>query len=368
MKKLPKYLSSLPLLVGLWGAFLVPSVFAQSGHFVIVQQSQVPVSSTYLGINDGGGTFESNWFYKIGNGWVGTSTNAFVTAQYTISSTASNVPALVEIREYTDSGYSSFVGACSYAATTTVGTYPVSAGFLQLDPTGCSSSSYVFNPAHYYSVEVVFTAKASEVVFTGYWGDSVNHTSYTMTAGQIDPIYPGFAPQFAIVGGGFQITPSASNSGLFLSGAQEFCNSAFGTSTAGVFGIITDLPNALCQVTGYLFIPTQDSLGQFAQIPSNLLQRFPFSWYSQMQSIFSVLTASSTVNYPTISYAIGPSTPGYINIIVGRGITIANPTTIQALAPDSAWTLIRFLISTILWITFAYFIYRTVQNIWHVNV
>lgn len=177
-----------------------------------------------------------------------------------------------------------------------------------------------------------------------------------------------FSPQFGFTAEGFTITPTTTSSGLTsLSGAQSFCNNQFGTSTGGLLGLGTDFANSMCQVFGFMFIPNTQSLTDFANMPSDLQNKFPFAWGIQVKNLFNSLAASSTANYPDITYGIGTSTPGYENQIIGSSLSIANGTTIQKLAPDSTWSLLRTIMGYMLWIAFAYFVYRKFIGIWHVR-
>jgi len=167
-------------------------------------------------------------------------------------------------------------------------------------------------------------------------------------------------PCVSFEGAGF--LASTTQSSLDLSGASVFCNSQFGTTSS----IASDFGAAICTAVGFLFIPTSQSVTQFESVPANFQSRFPVSWFASVQTLLGSLQASSTANYPSYSYdltSVASSSPYAGDILPGGTLGITNPTYIQNLAPDSAWVFIRTLIGYILWISFAYFVYHKVRQI-----
>jgi len=335
---------------------------AQTGHFVFMQQGLV-VNSTSTPLSAIQLTF------KMGTGFVGTTTGAFLTiaAEYTGDVTDA---AVIELRQYDDSSYATQSGACFFGITTAGNNY-TNAGFTELVPESCTTgggltwTDYVLSVSKYYAVEIVYKAGSAGTLvgdYTGYGIAPPVHSCFVDLSDNCD-----FEPQFAIVGDGFTLTPTTASSGLNLSGARDFCNAQFGTSTRGIAGIGTDLANGLCQAVGFLFIPSAGSIDQFSEFVPLVQTRFPFAWGFDVKDIFATLATTSSANYPDINYAVGTTTPGPYHDIIGSGLQIANGDSIKRLAPDSTWTTIRYLIGVILWISFAYFIYRKVMGIWHVQ-
>jgi hypothetical protein len=163
-----------------------------------------------------------------------------------------------------------------------------------------------------------------------------------------------FEPMWALTGNGFFITPTASSTGLDLSGANAFCNSILGTSTGLINGIATDFANGTCQALGYLFVPTPNSIQQFQQLEPLLSQRVPFSYVSGVQSTWNSLTASSSTNIPQYqtdmsSAGIG-STTALGNILPTR-MDLLSSSTVNKFLPsgihDALYTLAEVAIALI---------------------
>jgi len=346
MKKLPKYISTLVLTMGVWGAFLVPIALAQTS-FLLVSQGQSPLQSPTMCA--GGGCFD----YKIGTGWVGTTTSAIMVAS--TSPSQSNIWTTA-IFGYSDPTYTTLVQHCVYQSNSEVGV----AGRVQKQLLNQSvfTGDCVLYGNRYYDLEFEINT-----AWDPYGTDSNTHPGWTLTSSAGSNFYPSFS----IIGNGFQLSPSISSSGINFSAAQQFCNGAFGTSTGGAYGIITDSANSICQVGAYLFVPSTDSVDTFTQIPTSLEGKFPFSWGFGVKDLLTNLTASTSANYPTVTYNFSTST-GLSVILSSSSLLIVNPTLIQNLAPDSTWTTIRYLMASILWIAFAYFVYRKVLGIWHAKV
>jgi len=356
------------LLAFVFVMFLAPFSFghAQLGNFVVMQQSdRSSVSSDY---SSGAA---SVYVLRMGQGFSATSTSAFVSADFKY---VSGNAILFELFQYTDAAYSSSVGVCDFGTLSQTGGNYYSAtttGFIQLDHIVADDSGFGcgIQPSSYVALRIVYQHATFVSGNTRYYGSNATSSSITVDYTNSSRIDPNVViPQFAVVTNGFTITATSTAIGLSsLSGAQSFCNSQFGTSTGGIFGIGTDLANGICQVGLFLFIPSTAALGDFQQIPLTLQSKFPFAWGFAIKDLLSSLSTTTSANYPTVSYAIGTTTPGYYQNIVGSGLSIATPTTIQNLAADSVWTTIRYLIGVILWISFAYFVYRKAMGIWHVQ-
>lgn len=158
--------------------------------------------------------------------------------------------------------------------------------------------------------------------------------------------------------------------GISTTSQQVYCNSNFGTTTGLLDSLGQSIALGACNVSVFLFIPSQTAVNNFFNIEDSLSVRFPFAWYYDIKNVFLGLTASTSANYPTYAYdlsAAASTTPLAQNII-GSSLSLASPTSIQSFAGDSVWTTLRTLMSYMLWIAFAYFVYRKIQGIWHVNV
>lgn len=282
------------------GSLMAFPVYAQTppGSFVFVQQSQADVATSTFPNPGGGGVFEAGYTVRLGSGYVGTSTLAFVTGQFVTSSSPARYPVALIVEQFDDAAYSvNPVALCQFNASLSNGTFPgASPAFIQLNPNGCSGALLQSNK--YYAVDIYFESQPGVVDWTNYYG-TYNSPYVTYFIGSTT--ISNFTPQFALTGDGFYITPTASSTGLLLSGAQAFCDAQFGSSTNGAFGIGSDIANAFCQVGGYLFVPTPASLQQFQQLEPTMALKAPFSFVFGTVSTWDSLTASTTLSVPEYS-------------------------------------------------------------------
>jgi len=360
MKKSPQRLAL--FFSGVLGLFFfVPLVaLAQqgSGHFVIVAQGLVSATSTDFNVNSGNATAEFG--INIGSGRTGTTTGAFVsfTADFTTANPG-QYPVDLKIEDQTAGGNCEYRGALQQH-------YPgATAQFEQLNFFSCTSpQNEAFVPADTYIVDITYGYTVANLTTQFVVeGAPINTTGWSVSYGVqgTDPVYPDFIPQFALVADGFQITPTAASSGYLLSGAGAFCNSQFGTSTGGVVGIVTDFPNAMCQVAGYLFIPTPESLQQFGQLQPILQQKIPFSYMYGVGGIFTGLTASTTENLPTMGISMpvmGTTTP--LGNVIPTHIEFFSTTTISKYYPDNVRESFLFLGGAAIWVGAVLVVYRRV--------
>jgi len=355
--------------LAVWGAMLsgfflvAPFAFAQSQHFVLLQQSDASVQNSYMGSSCTGPQSCSTFYNQVGTGFTGSTTGAYVTDEYTLSGSSAVLPTVLYLQGYSDSSYSTLQTRCAYVSSTTVA--PVAGQFDQLNfDSGLSSGTNpcTFVSSYYYEVRISFASSSPSLTAHTYNGSLTAYQNSTWLWDQTDPTYPNFVPQYAIVADGFQITPTASSSGLFLSGAQSFCNASFGTTSAGIFGITTDIANGLCQVGGYLFVPTPDSLQQFTVLPSILEGHIPFSYAYDMVNSFNGLSASSTENMDSFSISdlgsFASSSP--FASVIPSNIDILSTTTISKFYPDPIRESMLFLASSAIWFVLIVAIYYRV--------
>jgi len=361
MKKSPKYLSLIAFAMLILGTFSVPKAFAQTipGSFVFAQQSQIGATSTF---HTPTGNLQAIYTVNLGLGYVGTSTEAFVTDEYNTGGTdQQNRAVVVSVLSYSDSAYSSLVSTCNFFTLAQDHSW-ANTGYHQINP---QSGPCVLTPTLYTQIVLTFdstlAAGGGPYTHTVYGSDSpILPASATYTSNNTDDSL--FFPQFALTGNGFQIVPTASSTGLLLSGAKEFCNSQFGTSTGGIFGIGTDLANGLCQVAGYMFVPTQDSLQQFAGLPAILGTRAPFSYMYAVVSSFDGLTASTTENMESFSITGlgGFASSSAFASVVPSTIDILSTSTISKYYPDPIRHTMLFLASAAIWFTLILSIYHRI--------
>jgi len=353
MKKAANPLALWCLKMGILAAFFIPlTSFAQSGHFVLLQQGSV-ASTTLYGVG--------HPFYevRIGSGYQGTTTGAFMAVSVTTLTTTSNF--VVDIIGYPTSAYSGSVSDCRYDSRNQVaGVYSATSSdpFLQLDfqQVFGTAGSCAFNPALFYKVTV--DANFSNPVVTGPgslagrydWSVPVGWATTTATISD-------FFPYFTIVADGFQITPTASSSGLFLSGAQEFCNSQFGSSTS----IGSYVGQGICIGFGYLLVPTAESVQQFTQISSVLAQVVPFSYFYDVSDIFNSSTASSSVNFTPLTLNLRGTGVGSTTAwasVLPSSFSYLSSTTITTYVPGTLYDLLFLLMRSAIWIAVLFHLYH----------
>lgn len=333
----------------------MPSAFAQSGHFVLIAQgNQSSVANT------GAYPSSANWIYRYGQGFNGTTTGAFVASQFNkIRSEASSMITL-DVIQYSDAGYSSTVYTCSFEVGTGTGNFTDT--FFQLfllsSPSGC-----VFDPNLYVAVNVSFiganggaSGNYTDTNYTTYRGSSATTTflySNSFSGGSpinIKSVY------FSIVANGFQITPTASSSGISISGAQAFCNDAYASST----GIGATIGNGVCVGLGFLFIPTPESMQQFPNLAQTELPlHFPFSWFTSIQSTWQGASATSSSFYNltlNLKDATASSTNTSLPLILPN-ITLFSASTIEQYLSTSTRDRMKGFISMALWLGLATDVY-----------
>lgn len=291
MKKTPKYSTLIAYTMVVWGSFLLSSQFAHAAGVVVVAQSHV--DQTYA--LPAGKQVDQDFY--LGSGYVGTTTGAFLAGHYVKVSSADS--AVLNIIGYSDDSYTSSVQSCAFYPDGLAINDTDTNGFVQLEP----RSDCVLNAQTYYKVTTAYSNFAG-AFWTSIYGtnsparpfDAVFQSS---TGSQVIPSFS--YSYFSLVGNGFQIVPDTNSSGLFLSGAKEFCNAQFGTSTGIVNGLANDFGNAICQSVGYLFVPTQQSIQQFQSVPDGMKTVAPFTYFYQIADIFSSLQASTSQNMQTYS-------------------------------------------------------------------
>lgn len=342
MKKTAKSLA-LGLLGILAVFFFALPVQAQSGHFVLVQQGKLPDQTPYT-------TGILQFEVRIGTGYVGTTTGAFM-AVSGVSNTTASAPASLVIVGYPLSSYTGTSLTCRYdMRNQPAGSYSATSTnpFMQLDfqqevdPGACT-----FRSSYYYKVQMTSDFSNAGIFNPGSVGGLygwVPPTGWATTTATIS----NFFPYFTIVADGFQITPTASSSGLFLSGAQEFCHSQFGSSTS--FG--SDIGNGICIAVGYLFVPTPESVQAIPNLQTSLALHAPFSWVYGTISTWNTLSASSSVNLPIYtvdSSKFDFSSSTALGSILPSSITLLSTSTINTYLPagihDTLYTLASFAIA-----------------------
>jgi len=366
MKKLPKYLTNIVASMLVLGAFLVPQhANAQLGHFVLVSQGQIPVQSATTTCDVPGDLCVAQFLMDIGTGLVGTTTGAFayITASYNTTPTAR--PVILRIYD----GLPTYGGGtssdyCGFGSD--LSTSQNSPEFLDNANQGCGGTgTLVLDASKHYYVYMQYGYRPSELTGTYYISGAATAPRYAVLyRNPTDPTYPSFAPAFAIVADGFRITPTAQTTGLYLSGAQAFCNDRFSSSTNPISGLANDFGNAMCQALGYLFVPTPESLQQYEDIPALLQNDVPFSYYFDVQSIWQNSVASTTDNFAKFSIDFtsidfASSTP-MGHILPSGSVDFLSSTTMSKYLPAGMHSTLFTLMRAAIWVTLMLVVYRRI--------
>lgn len=288
----------------LLGALSLGAPFAHAS-FVTAQQSDIS-SSTPLLNTAGFSAGEMSWNIRFPSGIAASTTGAYMTLKGTKSPGFGDV-GRVDIYGYFNSSYSGSSTQCTYTSNNIAVSGFTQFTTLNTDISFGGRDGCVMYPDMFYSVNLGITSQYTSGSVIGVSG-SESPSFFPAGATAYDAGGTGFLPfipQFALVTGNFQITPTTNDTGWFLSGAQAFCNSQFGTSTGGINGIGTDIANGLCQVVGYMFVPTSASVSQFSDLEPLLAQKLPFGYVLGVQSTWDSLTASSSNNVPQYSINLG---------------------------------------------------------------
>lgn len=317
--------------------------FAQTpGGFLLLGQGIVASSSPA-----DQGTATDIYTYAVGNGYSGTTTGAFLSASW-VPAGGEHVNFDLEIHD--DTG-----GVCNFNANN-IATPPDN--FQQLTFASCAGTgSLAFVPTKSYQIVIQITMTAglaSSFVIRG----GENTGKYGGAQG--NPYDTDFDPYFAIVADGFQITPTDSSSGLFLSGAQTYCNSQFGSTS----GIGATIANGFCVSLGYLFIPTADSLSQYSNLTIQLSARIPFSYFTDTYGILTGAVGSTTQNFPSYSLALSDidfssSTP--IGPLLPSNLVFLSSTTIGRYLPAGMHDTMFFLAEAAIWVTVMFHLYHRIR-------
>jgi len=330
MKKSPLYLAIIVTTMGIWGSFLVPSASAQS---IIFQQ---PFDNAVASSSNGS---PSSFQFNLGEqSFVGSSSAMSVNVQ--VISAGSSVGFQVFMDSFVNSDFSgSPVNNCLYSRTFSSGTV---SGRQILSTSGYGGDSCNFE----------------ESAVPLYWKFSIFVSGTSISSIEINGAGTN-SPYFVYSGSYLDLVPTITSSQLSLTGAVDFCNAQF-ASTTGIGGTIM---NGLCVVGGYLVIPSYSSVENFSTTMSTAQEKIPFSYGYEIASIFGALTASSTQNMPTYVIPLAAidfasSTP--MGSIFPTSLDFLSSSTIETYLPDGMHDLLYNFAIFVIWIEAAYLIYHKV--------
>jgi len=125
--------------------------------------------------------------------------------------------------------------------------------------------------------------------------------------------------------------------------------------------------DAICEAFSFVFVPNPNVLSQWALLPQVILGKFPFSWFTGIQTTYAGLVASTTPNFLPVAInfhdaGVGSTTP-FANLL--PNVTVLSTTTISTYIPTPVWNFMQGLIAFALWLGLADFIFFEVRNEMH---
>lgn len=280
------------LILGLFCLFFVaPAARAQSG-FVSFQQGIV--ASTTPPIVATGGI---EWSARIGTGYNGTTTGAYVTLGAVVTSSPDTFVQVV-IQGTTDSTYTTIVQDCYYTSQNVpTGTYTTST-FLQLETGDC-----LLDPSYYYEIAVdIYSGFGSHPATITMAGIDDYTASFASKGWTVESNTYGttFWPQFAVVTNGFSINPGGAGSVQL-----QPCSLTDPTTYAGC------IENALIAA----FYPSSDSWSSYGGLWDRIKLKPPFGYFTQVEGqLANTSTSTAPFTIGTVSgittYIFGPIDTG----------------------------------------------------------
>lgn len=164
------------------------------------------------------------------------------------------------------------------------------------------------------------------------------------------------SPPFTL---GTTTTAIAASSSLW--GSLSIASSSLACGTESITDPASYISVGICQGVSFLFIPAPTVLQQFAEIPNNFTQVFPFSWVYGFQAVFDNFEASSSENVYTANYNLASLPLLAASTSIGNvlpNVQVFGTTTIEQLMPTGVWNAIQSLLAASMWISLGYFIWR----------
>lgn len=154
---------------------------------------------------------------------------------------------------------------------------------------------------------------------------------------------------------------SFQSSGFATSTAATFCDNSFSTTTGFIDSVGASIANGLCRVAVFLIVPPQNAIDDFNDRRDELINNsFPFSWFTDVNDILSEYTASSSVNFPSLTIAFGSSTES-----LGLGnVEVISTSTLSTYMPESVRQSILVLLASGFYLLAISYIYTDLRNIW----
>lgn len=269
---------------------------------------------------------------------------------------------LVRLLEYPDEAtfrtnpYGGYIRSAQSTATITTD----GSGFVNFT-LPLTTNGFPYYYAIYYGGTNTFSSILGTSLSTGHttFYGGASYPDATTTNAFYFQVYSGSgATQF--------FTPSPNFAGFATSTLARTCDSSFATTTGFLDTVGASISNGLCRVGSFLFVPSPDAITQFQNLASTTSSKIPFSYFYDVQAIYSGSSASTTQNFTSFSAGLSAidfssSTP--MGSILPTNLTFLSSTTINHFMPvgmhDTLYNIMIFAI----WFEVMYLIYhRVVPN------
>lgn len=339
MKKLPKYLSTVPIIAVIWGAFFVPYAYA-----VTVYQ-QFSDSSISLELPPGG----------------------VILASFTVSNSYDPVPAELQLVANVPVGTGCVLNLFTvYVSTSTTFSALGSDRIVDFRPRNSPDGGCIPDDAQdHFSVATTTSTGYSGVTYepgqTYYiWGQSAVADIFVTTNLSQD-FYYGY-----LTAGGFNVTlpilpglPGYTDYGIATTSQQVYCYGNFSTSTGLLDSIGQSISLGICNVGVFLFVPSNSVVNNFFLTASSSAERIPISYFYDFRNAIISQVATTAATVPTYSVnlqalGLGSSTP-LGNVL--PALTILSTSTIDTFLPAGMRTTLINLASYAIWVFTAFTLY-----------
>lgn len=221
--------------------------------------------------------------------------------------------------------------------------------------TTCNLQNLDFNNNSFPNRFVVYNTEGQDIVVASDASSASGRPFGIWMLGE-DPLQ-SFAP--------FQLTDGIL--GVATSTAEQYCedNFPFDDSTI-ITATITYLPNGLCRIASFMFIPPNYSIGQFSLLASSTQQKIPFSYFYDLSELYDSMVGTSSATFTSVDFDI--SSTSVKNTAFGAIIPSVNAfstTTISTYISPSVLALLRGLMVATLYLGFAYMAFRRVSGLMH---
>jgi len=169
----------------------------------------------------------------------------------------------------------------------------------------------------------------------------------------------GFSPSIPILPG----LPGYTDVGISTTSQQVYCNQNFSTTTGLLDSVGQSISLGICNVSVFLFVPSNAALLNYSNLASTTQEKIPFSYYYDFKDILDGSSASSSTNFTALAVNLGStgvgSTSPYGAVLTGLGnFSFLSTTTIMTYISQSTYDLLFLLMRSAIWVAVMFHIYR----------